>query len=277
MQYTEQQRRGLGGGNRVPMSILFQCTECQRPLNVKDGLAGKPGICPNCYSHIDVPSQSEIQANEFRNKLNQWTRQQQQDDPGEDEPDDDSIDQATTTEILNERNEPEAPPVSANSSGTAVLDDTPANTKLHPVIDLPKIDSTTDQEKRAPTGNIPDILLDTTKAIWYVRPPSGGQFGPATGKLVGQWIDEGRVTGDTYVWRQGWDNWRLASDVIPSVAQQVTVESLKANSDQMTAVRTRTAYMKAKRRRTMLNTVGLIVGTIIIIALLIVLFFYIRP
>lgn len=49
--------------------------------------------------------------------------------------------------------------------------------------------------------------------MWYVRPASGGQFGPADDALVHQWAGEGRLAEDSYVWRTGWPDWRLASDL----------------------------------------------------------------
>jgi hypothetical protein len=50
-------------------------------------------------------------------------------------------------------------------------------------------------------------------AAWYIRPASGGQFGPADDDLIQQWAIEGRVGADSYVWRTGWTDWRLASEL----------------------------------------------------------------
>ena len=49
---------------------------------------------------------------------------------------------------------------------------------------------------------------------WYVRPPSGGQFGPATAEVVNQWVAERRVPPNSLLWREGWADWRLASEVL---------------------------------------------------------------
>jgi hypothetical protein len=53
--------------------------------------------------------------------------------------------------------------------------------------------------------------------IWYVRPPTGGQFGPAAGQLMRTWLAEGRLSGDTLVWREGWRDWQEAGKVFPQL------------------------------------------------------------
>ncbi|MEE3076688.1 MAG: DUF4339 domain-containing protein, partial [Planctomycetota bacterium] len=53
--------------------------------------------------------------------------------------------------------------------------------------------------------------------IWYVRPPSGGQYGPAEGDVMRQWLKEGRVTAESLVWQEGWDEWRSAIEVFPEI------------------------------------------------------------
>lgn len=57
-------------------------------------------------------------------------------------------------------------------------------------------------------------LLNDPNATWYVRPPSGGQYGPATGEILRQWIGEGRLTPTTLIWRDGWAQWRAANEAL---------------------------------------------------------------
>ncbi|MGV3483389.1 MAG: GYF domain-containing protein [Planctomycetaceae bacterium] len=57
-------------------------------------------------------------------------------------------------------------------------------------------------------------LLDDPTAVWYVRPPSGGQYGPATGDVLRTWIAEARVTATSLVWRDGWPQWRSAAEAL---------------------------------------------------------------
>jgi len=65
---------------------------------------------------------------------------------------------------------------------------------------------------------IADAIGEAPQAVWYVRPPSGGQYGPAGGEIMRKWIGEGRVSGDSLVWREGWPDWRAAGTVFPTLA-----------------------------------------------------------
>jgi len=62
-------------------------------------------------------------------------------------------------------------------------------------------------------GGQSDPLAESPDAVWYVRPASGGQFGPATGDVMRTWIGEGRIGPDSLVWREGWRDWRQAGEV----------------------------------------------------------------
>jgi len=68
----------------------------------------------------------------------------------------------------------------------------------------------------APTAPL-DPIDEAPQAIWYVRPPSGGQYGPARGDVMRKWIGEGRVSPDSLVWREGWADWRSAAETFPSL------------------------------------------------------------
>jgi hypothetical protein len=58
--------------------------------------------------------------------------------------------------------------------------------------------------------------------VWYVRPPSGGQYGPAHGDVLRKWISEGRVSADSMVWREGWNGWRGGGEVFPYLRSAIT-------------------------------------------------------
>gem|GEM_PF-1942329 len=64
-----------------------------------------------------------------------------------------------------------------------------------------------------------DAIDEAPGAVWYVRPPSGGQFGPAAGDTMRSWVDGGRVTANSLVWRAGWPEWRSAAATFPKLAQ----------------------------------------------------------
>jgi len=62
-----------------------------------------------------------------------------------------------------------------------------------------------------------DPIDDAPSAVWYVRPATGGQFGPASGEIMRGWIAEGRVGASSLVWRAGWQEWRAASAIFPQL------------------------------------------------------------
>jgi site-specific recombinase len=64
-----------------------------------------------------------------------------------------------------------------------------------------------------------DPIGENPLATWFVRPPSGGQFGPARGEVMRKWLTEGRVTADSLVWREGWIDWLAATEVFPQLGK----------------------------------------------------------
>jgi hypothetical protein len=48
-------------------------------------------------------------------------------------------------------------------------------------------------------------------------PGASSQYGPAAGDAFRGWIKEGRVTGDSLVWRQDWPEWKRAGSVFPEL------------------------------------------------------------
>jgi hypothetical protein len=65
-----------------------------------------------------------------------------------------------------------------------------------------------------------DPLAEAGDVVWYVRPASGGQFGPANSAIMQGWIAEGRVSAEALIWREGWRDWQQASQVFPQLAPQ---------------------------------------------------------
>jgi GYF domain 2 len=127
------------------------------------------------------------------------------------------------------------------------------------------------------------ILDVDDDATWYVRPPTGGQYGPASTVMLRQWIDEGRVTASSLLWRDGWPQWRTASESLPEFAE--TLRNSEAPPSTPVQTPSKTASMDAtptsfsgdatlgterrqtQLRRTMMiaSLVGLIVGLVAIL------------
>jgi len=60
------------------------------------------------------------------------------------------------------------------------------------------------------------ILQDQT-VVWYIQVPNGPQYGPASGQVVNNWIQERRLGPTMLVWREGWNNWLEAKNVFPEL------------------------------------------------------------
>jgi hypothetical protein len=74
-----------------------------------------------------------------------------------------------------------------------------------------------------------DPIAEAPEMIWYVRPPTGGQFGPASGVIMRTWIVEGRVSADSLVWREGWRDWQEAGKVFPQLRGNDFMQFLDSN------------------------------------------------
>jgi hypothetical protein len=70
-------------------------------------------------------------------------------------------------------------------------------------------------------------LATAGNVVWYVRPPSGGQFGPATTDIMRGWLAEGRLSADTLVWREGWREWQEAGKLFPELSAGAAIPSLE--------------------------------------------------
>lgn len=76
----------------------------------------------------------------------------------------------------------------------------------------------------SPAGDSPSLLERSPEATWYVRPPGGGQYGPADSPTLRLWIDEGRVVSSALLWRDGWAQWREAGQVLPELGDRLPEE-----------------------------------------------------
>jgi hypothetical protein len=155
---------------------------CNQPLHVKDFQAGKRGKCPKCQGSFRVPAKD--------------------------------ADFSLAVE------ESAAIPVTAKS---ATKSKTQSNTKTHnQPTEKPTRPATASTEIKiasvvpvSESASMPPSLLPLIDARWFVRPPSGGQYGPATTQMLLDWIVEKRVTADSLLWRDGLDTWYSARELVP--------------------------------------------------------------
>jgi hypothetical protein len=174
------------------MGIKFHCPNGHK-LNVKAFLAGKKGICPKCGTKMLIPTVSE---------------------PG-------LIDSDADSDV--EETDPSQAASKNNGSGAiaaAVAPAMPGAATSAPAV------SAAPAAASAIAAN--DPIAEAPTAIWYVRPPSGGQYGPARGDVMRKWISEGRVSSDSLVWREGWTDWQTAGKLFPTLNESGTHSSAAA-------------------------------------------------
>ncbi len=220
------------------MGIRFRCPNGHR-LNVKSFLSGKRGICPRCGAKVIIPLESSVplersvplESSVERKSPVHSTMSPQGD--GVQLADDRWVAADLAAGALG-ANEPreclaessiETPAARAHGAGEAASGP-PAmtSTNLQSArsgassggVELVRTTGQPAATGLAATfgGGLPDPIAESPQAMWYVRPPSGGQFGPASADVMRRWMSKGRVTDDSLVWREGWINWQSARDVL---------------------------------------------------------------
>jgi hypothetical protein len=173
------------------MGIRFYCPNGHK-MNVKEFQAGLKGICPACGAKVQIPLESTRPS----------TRAERAGTLGG-APEAVAPEAVKPNVVIPDSSPvvvPMAPAGSLNGSAAMVFSATPA---------LPTA---------ASANPVADPLATVGSVVWYVRPPSGGQFGPATTEIVQGWLAEGRVSADTLVWREGWRDWQEAGNVFPQLS-----------------------------------------------------------
>ncbi len=190
------------------MGIKFYCPNGHK-LHVKSFLAGKRGVCPHCDARVEIPFES--QSADSRNAAANGSSAGPVMSP-----------HAVAAPVAVS---PPAAPAPLSAPPAAELSPVsirraPATVPVAVPVGQPAFGSASAPSApsggpHAPTDR--DPLREAPEAVWYVRPPSGGQFGPARGETMDRWMSEGRVTADSLVWRDGWEDWREAGDVFPQL------------------------------------------------------------
>jgi hypothetical protein len=167
------------------MGVRFECPAGHK-LHVKAELAGKRGICPECGAKFIVQSFSGERVAEDNGAA------------------------TNSTVVVN-------PPPSKGGARGGIPDATTSqqvvnSTTTTSVVASPPLLT---QAPATPPPTPPE------PTAWYIRPASGGQFGPASDEVFAQWIAEGRVSADSWVWRNGWTDWKAGGEALREYGARV--------------------------------------------------------
>jgi len=256
------------------MGIRCYCPNGHK-LNIKEFLAGRTGICPHCGVKFPIPKESTRAASKKRRGKRK---------PEEPAP-----------QAISLADAPVAGPTAGNGPqtypSTAVPADVSGPVSVQPAAsewDAPGPQMPTAAEGRAPgavpanaavppsqppQSETPDPLTEAGDVVWYVRPASGGQFGPANAEIMRTWISEGRVSADSLVWREGWRDWLEAAEVFPQLKAEPSPFAISGISPGTTspsaAVSTEAAASTFSRPRRRSSSTQAVIITALILAVIV--------
>lgn len=211
------------------MGIRFHCHMCNHSLHVKDFLAGKRGKCPNCNGSFRIPKGGDgysLSIDELAKSDSAIVSAIRPKTPSTPKPPQPEPKAPLPTPAIEATQLPSEKESAATKVSTKPDSASRARSKKAlPDQKLDKHPASVTQPKAvppspsAPAGHraLPPSFAALQNVQWYVRPPSGGQFGPADTAVLATWIDENRITADSYLWRDGMEQWQLASELLPDV------------------------------------------------------------
>lgn len=189
------------------MGIRFACHHCSHAVHVKDFQGGKRGKCPECGQLFRIPLQDATYSLAI---------------------DDDRATSVPNTAVASPTAKGGAVRgSSSNVTASQVLakpkeaiQATGPIAKSHKAVTKPSTSKPKDAPPASPPVSIklrPKAFQEAAGARWYVRPPSGGEYGPASEDLLTVWIEEKRVSGDSLLWREGQPQWLAAEQLLPEL------------------------------------------------------------
>jgi len=218
------------------MGIRFYCPNGHK-LNVKEFQAGRKGICPFCGAKILIPTESNRPSSKHDKQGHHHEVAAAPVQPAA---------APVTSAPAAIAAAPVQPTVAAPSAAMGVPTPTaePNAGTAQPAMPAVSVEPThapaaapsASTFASAPTtfAAVPggpaadDPLAEAGDVVWYVRPVSGGQFGPAAGDVMRGWLAEGRISADSLVWREGWRDWQEAGSVFPQLSPGVMMPGLEA-------------------------------------------------
>ena len=241
------------------MGIKFRCPNGHK-LHVKVFLAGKRGICPKCSAKFNIPTTSGGQVAAVGESLPTVAAPDPTDGIGTPK-----MPSSAASSIIHTspREEIFLPRATAIQSPTVAPLDGPAPTQAAAPAPAPK---------SVPAPG--DPRAEATDALWYVRPASGGQFGPADGDVLQQWLNEGRIAENSFLWHDGWAGWQKAGEVFPHLAEATRLSEGTSPSRASSASTSPIGHRKSGRRKSKQSALMLTVFLFLtVLVLMIVLWF----
>ncbi len=205
------------------MGIRFYCPNGHK-LNVKEFQAGQRGICPKCHAKFDIPFESTRPAGSKDLPIaKQWEERARREGlfPFEEKsnPVLDNIDLNHIPMDWNtvpESGTPQGYDVfsNANPSQNTFAGNMDVNAQNANV----SVNTEPEQPIQPAAPTLPDPFEGPADVVWYLHPTSGNQIGPVNRDSMKAWLNENRIAPDALVWREGWPDWKTASDVFESLA-----------------------------------------------------------
>ena len=284
------------------MGIRFLCPTCSHKLNVKSFLAGKRGVCPQCGAGLDIPLESQITKDGSSGAPGGGSASPASGDDGLEltlplaypsSPASFPATEPAWSPALraNPTPGPQISPVVAQPTSGVPLGAAPAQVApsgpqftptvpmqpalpMHPATPLQRtvpMQAAALAQPMTPmlaTQAPLDPIDEAPQSIWYVRPPSGGQYGPARGDIMRKWLGEGRVSPDSLVWREGWQDWRIAAEAFPSLGAAVTPPMPAPVTPATYAASGTPAYSAATLRPRRRNSTSLAIAIVAVLGLM---------
>jgi len=261
------------------MGIRFYCPNGHK-LHVKAFQAGMRGICPYCGAKVQIPlhstrpSTKELKAQRMAQRRALQTsadskapsspsEQQLPDQTSPFPPETDSA-PATPFENLTDFLEPTPAENAPEPFGGFRAMPTPLDASLRgspePAIASEAVPGSGPEPPPVMSQKPAADPLSDPDVAWYVRPPAGGQYGPAAPEVIRVWITEGRITPDTLVWREGWRDWREAREVFPSLGG---AELPRVAPEELPEMRFIRAAERPRRTQTLAIAVGILAALVL--------------
>lgn len=116
----------------------------------------------------------------------------------------------------------------------------------------------------------PDPLTDPL-AVWYVHLPTGQQLGPAGGREMQRWLQQGAVAPSALVWRDGWADWQPASRVFlpqsigPAALSPTPVAAAIGIDTSQSPVPSVAMFQRRSRRRVPASVTIMLMGLVVVL------------